>query len=432
MLRWGEKRLKRALRIFLCIVFILAAFSGVAAAAEPVKVLIDDEVISFDVAPVLREGRTLVPVRKIIESMGGEVTWNATNRTVTVNKGDDNMVLVIDSNLAKVNETDVVMDVPAAIINGRTLIPLRFVSENLAAVVTWDGATRTIAIKTPVNIDEEAYALLAASMEKNKDIKRLSMDMNGEMEVSGTGMPGPESIKMVFDGNMKMDAEVPAFAFTGKMSMDPAILGQEMELEYIFKDYVYYIKDPLAGTWMKMEMDPEQTAVYAELIEQSNSLAMDYTAFLDAAKEIGAFRSVTFAGEKTINGKQTTGVSFELNGLKLGKLLEMVINDMYGEVFADDETMNEMLSDETFNDLLDETLKVMTISKLNYTYWIGDRDNIYYGYDCELRMGFDMGADLGSMTMDGDISMTLSDINKTQVITVPEAAETAVDIMSNL
>jgi len=424
--------MKKALQILLCMIFILTAFSGVAGAAEPVKVLIDDEVITFDVAPVIREGRTLVPVRKIVESMGGEVAWNEANRTVTVNKGDDNVVLVIDSNLARVNETDVVMDVPAAIIDGRTLIPLRFVSENLDAVVAWDAVTRTISINTPVNIDEEAYALLAASMEKNKDIKKLKMDMEGELEVSGTGMPEPGSMKMGFVGNMKMDAEAPAFAFTGTMTLNQGLAGQEMDFEYIFKDNVYYIKDPVAGTWMKMEMDPEQAEVYTQLLQQSSSLSMDYTAFLDAAKEIGAFRDVSFAGEKTINGIQTTGVSFELNGLKLGKLLDMILTDVYGEVTADDEVLNEVLNDETFKEMLNDAMKAITLNKLSYTYWIGDRDNIYYGCDSELRIGINLGAILGNMTMEGDITTTISDINKNQVITVPEEAETAVDIMSNL
>ncbi|MBU7008755.1 DUF6612 family protein [Phosphitispora fastidiosa] len=424
--------MKKALQIFMCIIFILTAFSGVAGAAEPVKVLIDDEGITFDVAPVIREGRTLVPVRKIVESMGGEVTWNEASRTVTVIKGDDNVVLVIDSNLARVNETDVVMDVPAAIIDGRTLIPLRFVSENLDAVVTWDAVTRTISIKTPVNIDEEAYALLAASMEKNKDIKKLKMDMEGEMEVSVSGMTGPESMKMGFVGNMKMDTEAPAFAFTGTMSTEPALLGQEMEVEYIFKDNVYYIKDPIAGTWMKMEMDPEEAEVYTQLIQQSSSLAIDYTAFLDAAKEIGAFREVSFAGEKVINGVQTTGVTFEINGLKLGKLVDMILTDVYGEAAAGDEVLNEVLNDETLNEMLNDAIKAITINKLSYTYWIGDRNNIYYGSDCEMKMGINLGAALGSMTMEGDITTTISDINKTQVITVPKEAEAAVDIMSGL
>ena len=424
--------MKKALQIFLCMIFILTAFSGVAGAAEPVKVLIDDEVVTFDVAPVIREGRTLVPVRKIVESMGGEVTWNEATRTVTVIKGDDNVVLVIDSNLARVNETDVVMDVPAAIIDGRTLIPLRFVSENLDAVVAWDAVTRAISIKTPTNIDEEAYALLAASMEKNKDIKKLKMDMEGELEVSGTGMPEPGSMKMGFVGNMKMDTEAPAFAFTGTMTLNQGLEGQEMDFEYIFKDNVYYIKDPIAGTWMKMEMDPEEAEVYTQLLQQSSSLTIDYTAFLDAAKEIGAFRDVSFAGEKTINGVRTTGVSFELNGLKLGKLLDMILNDVYGEVTADDEVLNEVLNDETFKEMLNDAMKAITLNKLSYTYWIGDRDNIYYGCDTELRIGINLGAILGNMTMEGDITTTISDINKTQVITVPKEAETAVDIMTSL
>ncbi|WP_418792337.1 DUF6612 family protein [Phosphitispora sp. TUW77] len=418
--------MKKAVQVFICLIFILTAFSSMASAAEPVKVLIDDEVITFDVNPVIREGRTLVPVRKIIESMGGEVIWNADNRTVIINKGDDNVVLIIDSNLAKVNEKDVIMDVPAAIIDGRTLIPLRFVSENLDAVVSWDAATRTVSIKTPVNIDEEAYALLVASMEKNKDLKQYNVDIEGEMEIAGTGLAETGNITVGIVGNMKIDAEAPAYAFNGNLIFTQGTQSLEMDYEFVFKDYVLYIKDPLTGTWTIQEMSEEEAAAFAELIEQSNSLAIDYTAFLDAVRESGAFRSITFAGEQTINGKQTTGVTLEINGVKLAKILEMIFTDYYGETLSEAE-----MYDELFTDLSAEIQQVLTVSKLNYTYWIGNKDDIYYGCDYEMIMGIDMGPEQGNVNMKGDFSMTLSDINQTQVITVPEITETAADVISD-
>lgn len=113
-----------------------------------VKVKVNDKPIIFDVAPVISEGRTLVPLRYIFEALGAEVKWDAATRTVTGIKGSDEIVLKIDSKDAVVNGETRKLDVPATILNGRTLVPARFISESLGAEVLWDGDSKTVIIKT--------------------------------------------------------------------------------------------------------------------------------------------------------------------------------------------------------------------------------------------------------------------------------------------
>lgn len=116
--------------------------------AEPIKVYLNEQRIYFDVDPILQNGRTLVPVRRITEAMDMDVAFNAAAKTVTVKKDGTTIVLKINNKTAYVNGQAVTMDVPAKIINGRTLIPLKFISENLKAEVTWDQNTKSVLIKT--------------------------------------------------------------------------------------------------------------------------------------------------------------------------------------------------------------------------------------------------------------------------------------------
>jgi len=102
---------------------------------------------TLDVAPVIKNDRTLVPLRFVGEILGAEVIWDDAARTVTYISDQRNITLKIDSKEAKVDGQTIALDVPPTIINSRTMVPLRFVGEWMGAVVRWDGATSTILIR---------------------------------------------------------------------------------------------------------------------------------------------------------------------------------------------------------------------------------------------------------------------------------------------
>ena len=91
----------------------------------PVSLQVDGEKIICDVPPVIIKDRTLIPARAVFESMGAEVEWNEDARLVEVSLGTSNVQLTIDSRIAFVNGKQTPMDVPAMILNDRTLIPVR-------------------------------------------------------------------------------------------------------------------------------------------------------------------------------------------------------------------------------------------------------------------------------------------------------------------
>jgi len=114
-----------------------------------ISVLLNGEALEFDVPPVTQQGRTLVPLRTIFESLGATVEWDAASSTVKASKGGTTIELPVGRDWAIKNGTRVSLDVPAVVKDGRTLVPLRFVSEALGTRVDWDGQTRTVSI-TPL------------------------------------------------------------------------------------------------------------------------------------------------------------------------------------------------------------------------------------------------------------------------------------------
>lgn len=99
-----------------------------------------------DVAPIIRNDRTMLPIRVVAEALGATVTWNDSLKQVTITKDDLTIEIFIGSPFAKVNGNPVQLDSPAFIENSRTYLPIRFVAENLGADVAWDQATQQVTI----------------------------------------------------------------------------------------------------------------------------------------------------------------------------------------------------------------------------------------------------------------------------------------------
>lgn len=94
--------------------------------------------------PMAIDGRTLVPIRAVIEAFGGNAAWNGDTQTVTLTMDGDTVILVIDSTVAYLNSDRHVLDVAPRAVNGRTMLPLRFIAESFNLGVAWDGDTQTV------------------------------------------------------------------------------------------------------------------------------------------------------------------------------------------------------------------------------------------------------------------------------------------------
>ncbi|MEN6326092.1 MAG: copper amine oxidase N-terminal domain-containing protein [Syntrophomonas sp.] len=139
--------MKKRLAILLCLAMLMTMFAVPAIATDTApSLVIDNQTVTFDVPPIIDNGRTLVPLRAIFEKIGATVTWDDATNTASAVKGDIKVVVTIGSASPTINGVVKAIEVPAKIVNGRTLAPMRFVCEAFGGTVTWDANTRTASV----------------------------------------------------------------------------------------------------------------------------------------------------------------------------------------------------------------------------------------------------------------------------------------------
>lgn len=114
-----------------------------------VRVEVDGIPASYDgTPPQIVNSRVLVPVRGVFEQMGAEVNWDDENKVVTANRNGRSIWMKIGEGTARRDDVPVILEVPPQVIEGRTLIPLRFVGEALGVKVNWNGLEKIVTIDT--------------------------------------------------------------------------------------------------------------------------------------------------------------------------------------------------------------------------------------------------------------------------------------------
>ena len=103
-------------------------------------------ILGFDVPPVIEDGSTLA-YAVLFEQMGADVEWDGKTQTATATIDNKAVTFSIDNVNARINNKPAKMDVPARLVNGKTMVPLRFLSENMGYDVDWDADSRTAIIK---------------------------------------------------------------------------------------------------------------------------------------------------------------------------------------------------------------------------------------------------------------------------------------------
>ena len=116
-----------------------------------IKVRLNNSLLTLEVDPIITNGRTLVPLRAIFEALGATVDWDGAKQKVCASRASTLVELIIGSLHPTVNGQDWPLEVPAQIVNGRTLAPLRFVAEAFGSQVTWDENTQTVSINSLIN-----------------------------------------------------------------------------------------------------------------------------------------------------------------------------------------------------------------------------------------------------------------------------------------
>lgn len=146
---------------FICAASVVfSLFISVCAFAEgDVKLVVNGTDLSEQAQAQIIDGRTMVPMRLIFEQLGAEVEWDGTSKTVTARKDKTEIVMQIGNTLMLKDKEYITLDVAPCIINDRTLVPARAVSESLNCVVDWDETSKT------VNVSQEEESVSESTTE---------------------------------------------------------------------------------------------------------------------------------------------------------------------------------------------------------------------------------------------------------------------------
>lgn len=164
------------------IIFILLLVPLTVTAQGQITLVADGKKVESDVSPVIVNNRTLVPVRVISELNGARVEWDSAERKVKIKSDKVEIELKIDSEKATLNGKTVVLDAAAAIVSNRTMVPVRFVAEAFGYEVGWAEATRTVTLKSPPKAEATGKARLNTIGSANTDKGyRITIKFNSPM-----------------------------------------------------------------------------------------------------------------------------------------------------------------------------------------------------------------------------------------------------------
>ena len=181
--------MKKIVSILLMVV-IISMCTNISAHME-VKVTLDGNEIYFpDAKPFVDErDRVLVPIRFVSEALGALVDWENESRTAVIKQGNDEIHYTVYQPMAYLNGEMMVMDTYGILKDERTLVPIRFISELLGCTVNWDEKTSTVVIRSPKEVTEFPEPVISVNYPKSPSDKRLlwiDIDNYRDYERSGS------------------------------------------------------------------------------------------------------------------------------------------------------------------------------------------------------------------------------------------------------
>lgn len=162
------------------ILIIILSFLSFSAHAADISLFVDGEKIICDVAPVIVNDRTLVPARALFESLGAVLSWNDSIKQATISHGQTEIKLTINSSTAYVNGAPSKLDAAPIIINSRTMMPVRFISQTFEYDVDWNDAERSVYITSKTNNN-----INITSVDVSNDSRNVYLKITFDKELEG-------------------------------------------------------------------------------------------------------------------------------------------------------------------------------------------------------------------------------------------------------
>jgi len=224
--------LRKIIPIFMLTFIFLCFPSFGKAAPKPIEIYINNQKVESDVAPVIVNDRTMVPLRVISENLGASVYWDNAQRTVRITNSSKTILLKINDKKAIINDQAVSLDTPAIIVKDRTMVPLRFIGESLGAEVFWDNAQRRVNItRSQPKITDFSYDMVDGKpsivlkgdspleyvMDPSAARDQIAIDINGQVAIEKNAL-------YIYDDFMEK-------ALMGSIQEDPPVTRIVVELK---------------------------------------------------------------------------------------------------------------------------------------------------------------------------------------------------------
>ncbi len=302
--------------VALLILTILLAIPNIAKGETPIRLYVNGTEVVAPVPPVIENNRTLVPLRALAEALGFEVKWEPVGREITLSKPGLVILLAVDKPEAVVNGQLVALDVPPGIRNDSTLIPVRFVAEQMGLSVTWDAENRIVRAQAkesqpatpPASSAGDGMALIARAMEPFKQGLKATGEFTSVMGDSEGVMQSKSTVTYYTKGD--------DFLNLTTTSIDLGV-GESMEMwsGTAARNGTLWMIDPLTQQW---------TQTTDTHLVAGGKLSVE-----EIAREELTGATVAVA-EKSYEGTIMTVVTITVTDEALAKILEMAPAEIAG------------------------------------------------------------------------------------------------------
>ncbi|MCL2456475.1 MAG: cellulase family glycosylhydrolase [Defluviitaleaceae bacterium] len=176
-------------------IFVVTFFSFIflfahAAFADEISVSIDGAAVIFDgQGAAIIDGRTLVPVRGVFETLGFEVVWENATRTAVLKNDSHELRITIDREIFSANGENKILDVPAQLVHGRTMVPIRLPLEAVGFDVGWENSTRTVLISSRETKNETENKMENETQEIKNEIETQEIKNETQNKIAPTFAP---------------------------------------------------------------------------------------------------------------------------------------------------------------------------------------------------------------------------------------------------
>lgn len=337
-----KRMISRLLAVVLSAALLAISTPG-AFAANPIAVTIDGSALHFTAAggqPLLRAGRTYVPLRAIFEAMGANVGWDAKTQTVSATREGTSVQLVIGHKTVTVTEQGetrtAVTDAKSFLENGRTYVPVRFAAQAFGANVGWDAAARTVVIvdaakRGAANTDAftimDRYLALLAPTDSRAVSGTLSVvytvhaangDIAVPMKVNYSGTRDTTSASLELQVTTDIAALTAALAQNSDAVSEGVanLLTQLQNATYSCvisrPDSALYLKGPLTdfgvpnGAWVRLPLDAALRALSGGKLTESALTGLAHHSFAQYTTGAAAGSTITSASADNVGAFTTT------------------------------------------------------------------------------------------------------------------------------